>query len=107
LRMEKSKNVTLYKTIAEQFKEKGIRFWANDNISDYLDSGDIETLVDEATVEFEKVLEALLIDTKTDPNSKGTARRLAKMYYYEIMEGRYFPAPKVTGFPNEGNDAYK
>ena len=57
------------------------RFWAGDNISDYLHEGDLEKLIDEATPAFELVLDRLLIDRETDPNSKGTARRLAKMYF--------------------------
>ena len=61
------------------------RFWAGDNISDYLHDGDKEILINEATAAFEKVLDTLLIDRENDPNSKGTARRLAKMYINEIM----------------------
>ena len=77
------------------------RFWAGDNISDYLHEGDKEILINEATAAFERVLDTLLIDRETDPNSKGTARRLAKMYYNEIMGGRYDPAPDATAFPND------
>lgn len=83
------------------------RFWAGDNISEYLHEGDKERLIDEATEAFELVLDRLLIDRETDPNSKGTARRLAKMYFNEIMAGRYDPLPDATSFPNEGEDAYK
>ena len=83
------------------------RFWAGDNISDYLHDGDKEILIEEATTAFEKVLDALLIDRETDPNSKGTARRLAKMYYNEIMGGRYDPAPDATAFPNDSEDRYE
>jgi len=52
------------------------------------------------------VLDSLLIDLYNDPNSMGTARRLAKMYVNEIMSGRYDPAPNATAFPNEGEDRY-
>lgn len=83
------------------------RFWAGDNISDYLHEGDKEKLIDEATEAFELVLDRLLIDRETDPNSQGTARRLAKMYFNEIMAGRYEPSPAATSFPNEGEEAYK
>jgi hypothetical protein len=50
------------------------RFWAGDNISDYLHEGDVEQLIDEAAEAFETVLDRLLIDRETDPNSNGTAR---------------------------------
>ena len=84
-----------------KMKRDNKRFWAGDNISDYLHESDKEHLINEATEAFERVLDVLLIDRETDPNSKGTARRLAKMYFNEIMSGRYEPAPEATAFPNE------
>jgi GTP cyclohydrolase I len=93
--------------LRKRMREDGKRFWAGDNISDYVRDTDIPFLIDEATEAFEKVLDRLLIDRETDPNSQGTARRLAKMYYNEIMAGRYDPAPDATSFPNEGEEAYK
>jgi GTP cyclohydrolase I len=90
-----------------KMKREGKRFWAGDNISDYLYEGDIEKLIDEATPAFEQVLDKLLIDRENDPNSKGTARRLAKMYFNEIMEGRYNAAPDCTAFPNDSEDRYE
>jgi GTP cyclohydrolase I len=96
---------------AEQIKAKledaGIRYWAGDNISEVLQAGDKEALIEEATVAFEGVLDTLLIDRHTDPNSKGTARRLAKMYFNEIMAGRYDPMPTATAFPNHEDDRYE
>ena len=97
----------LSQVIREQMKQNGKRFWAGDNISEHLLEEDIPKLIDEATVAFEKVLDALLIDRETDPNSQGTARRLAKMYYNEIMAGRYEPAPDATAFPNDSEDRYE
>ena len=96
---------------AEQLKarldELGIRHWAGDNISQVLQNGDKEELIDNATTAFEGVLDALLIDRHNDPNSKGTARRLAKMYFNEIMAGRYDPAPSATAFPNDSDERYE
>jgi GTP cyclohydrolase I len=83
------------------------RFWAGDNISDYLHEGDQDILIDEAARAFETVLDALLIDRETDPNSRGTAHRLAKMYFTEVMAGRYEPAPDATAFPNDSEDRYE
>jgi GTP cyclohydrolase I len=90
-----------------KMKRDGKRFWAGDNISEYLHEGDKEKLIAEATEAFERVLDALLIDRENDPNSKGTAKRLAKMYFNEIMEGRYDPAPDATAFPNDSSDRYE
>ena len=88
-------------SIKAQLMESGIRHWAGDNISEVLMDGDKDIIIEEATVAFEGVLDALLIDRHTDPNSMDTARRLAKMYVNEIMSGRYDPAPSCTAFPNE------
>jgi GTP cyclohydrolase I len=88
-------------------KREGKRFWAGDNISDYVNEADKAKLIQEATEAFELVLDRLLIDRETDPNSQGTARRLAKMYFNEIMGGRYEPAPDCTAFPNDAQDRYE
>mgnify|MGYP003334930862 CR=1 FL=1 len=97
----------LSQIIREQMKQQGVRFWAGDNISEYVDEEQKEVLIDEATEAFEKVLDCLLIDRENDPNSQGTARRLAKMYFNEIMAGRYEPAPDATAFPNHTQDRYE
>jgi GTP cyclohydrolase I len=88
-------------------KREGKRFWAGDNISDYVNESDKAKLIEEAAEAFETVLDRLLIDRENDPNSKDTARRLAKMYFNEIMAGRYEPAPDATAFPNDSSDRYE
>ena len=93
--------------LRRRMQEDGKRFWAGDNISDYVRDTDKPFLIDEATEAFELVLDRLLIDRETDPNSQGTARRLAKMYYNEIMAGRYDPRPNCTAFPNHSEDRYE
>lgn len=90
-----------------KMKREGKRFWAGDNISEYVSEQDKERLIDEAAEAFETVLDRLLIDREDDPNSRGTARRLAKMYFNEIMAGRYEPAPDATAFPNDSADRYE
>ena len=91
-----------------KMKREGKRCWAGDNISEYIDNEHVKAqLIDEAAEAFELVLDRLLIDRETDPNSKGTARRLAKMYFNEIMAGRYEPAPDATAFPNDSADRYE
>ena len=93
--------------IRAKMKRDNKRFWAGDNISEYISESDKEVLINEATEAFEDVLDRLLIDRETDPNSKGTARRLAKMYFNEIMAGRYEQAPDATAFPNDSADRYE
>ena len=92
--------------IRTKLEEAGIRYWAGDNISEVLQKGDKEELIEEATLAFETVLDALVIDRHNDPNSQGTARRLAKMYFNEIMAGRYDPMPSATAFPNDSEERY-
>ena len=92
--------------IKQRIEEAGIRYWAGDNISDVLQDGDKELIIEEATKAFENVLDSLLIDRYNDPNSMDTGRRLAKMYVNEVMSGRYNIMPKVSAFPNEGEDRY-
>lgn len=94
----------LYQEIIKEMQKDGHRFWAGDNVSDYITDVDREQLIEDAASAFETVLDSLLIDRHNDPNSKGTAKRLAKMYYNEIMGGRYDERPPVTAFPND-NDA--
>jgi GTP cyclohydrolase I len=100
------KEANLADVLRFKMKRDNKRFWAGDNISEYVD-GHKDQLIAEATVAFEKVLDTLLIDRENDPNSHGTAKRLAKMYFNEIMSGRYEPAPDATAFPNDSKDRYE
>ena len=95
-----------YEEVTRRIKDANKRFWAGDNISEFIYTGEKDKLIEEAAEKFEGVLDALIIDRETDPNSHGTARRLAKMYYNELMQGRYDRIPNATAFPNEGEDAY-
>ena len=96
-----------FEEITKRLQADKHRYWAGDNIAQYIHEGEKEILIDEATEAFEQVLDRLLIDRFNDPNSMDTARRLAKMYYNEIMSGRYLPMPNATAFPNHVDDGYK
>ena len=93
--------------IKTKLEEAGIRYWAGDNISQVLQEGDKEELIEEAATAFENVLDKLLIDRYNDPNSMGTGKRLAKMYINELMAGRYDPMPAATAFPNDSASRYE
>ena len=93
--------------IKERLDAAGARAWANDNISDYIEEGEKQLLIEEAMPAFESVLQSLVIDTETDPNSQDTARRMAKMYINEIMSGRYDPMPNPSSFPNYIEGGYE
>ena len=99
-------SLNLSQVIRKRLKDADKRYWAGDNISEFITDKEKDMLVDELTGKFEGVLDSLIIDRLNDPNSKGTARRLAKMYVYEIMAGRYEESPNATAFPNDTDGAY-
>ena len=103
----KYEDANISELIKERINDDNARFWAGDNISQYLEEGDKQKLIDELTPKFETVLDGLVIDRHNDPNSMDTGRRLAKMYINEIMSGRYDPMPNATAFPNHVDDGYK
>ena len=99
-------SLNLSQVIRKRLADADKRYWAGDNISEYITDKEKDLLVDELTGKFEGVLDSLIIDRHNDPNSMGTARRLAKMYVYEIMAGRYEESPNATAFPNDTSGAY-
>ena len=99
--------MSISETIRNRIKSAGGRYWAGDNISEYILPEEYDPLIDELHARFDAVLDSLVIDRENDPNSKGTGRRMAKMYVNEIMSGRYNPAPDATAFPNEGDERYE
>ena len=93
--------------IKKRLEDAGKRYWAGDNISEYIEPGEREELVAELHKRFDAVLDSLVIDRENDPNSHDTGKRLAKMYVNELLRGRYYPAPDATSFPNEMEDRYE
>jgi len=88
------------KRIRARLQAKQQRFHANDNISAFIEPGEIEALTKEVCEKMTAVLESLVIDIESDHNTRETARRVAKMYVNEVFRGRYVPLPKLTEFPN-------
>jgi GTP cyclohydrolase I len=86
--------------IRARIRRARMRFHANDNISAFVEPGELDGLLEEVAGKMQQVLESLVIDTESDHNTQGTARRVAKMYLTEVFRGRYLPAPPVTEFPN-------
>jgi GTP cyclohydrolase I len=99
--------MNISKKIRQRIEDAGARYWAGDNISDFIEQGEREELIEELHKRFDAVLDSLVIDRENDPNSHDTGRRLAKMYVNELMRGRYYPAPDATSFPNEMEDRYE
>jgi len=86
--------------IRQRLEASNRRFHANDNISEFIQPGELEELTKEVAAKMAGVLESLVIDMENDHNTQDTARRVAKMYVNEVFRGRYVPIPKVTEFPN-------
>ncbi len=86
--------------IRSRLRAAGKRFHANDNIHEFLETGELDQLQADLETKVRAVLETLVIDIESDHNTQETARRVAKMYVKEIFAGRYVPMPPVTEFPN-------
>jgi GTP cyclohydrolase I len=95
-----TKNSSVSQRIRDRIKKKQQRFHANDNISSFIEPGELEELTKEVAAKMSGVLESLVIDVEHDHNTRETARRVAKMYVNEVFRGRYVPRPKITEFPN-------
>lgn len=92
--------------IINRLKSNNVRYFANDNIAEYITDDELAKLQVELASKFKDVIKTLIIDQDNDPSSMDTADRLAKMYIHEIMSGRYEYKPKATAFPNTGASAY-
>jgi GTP cyclohydrolase I len=86
--------------IRERIVSARKRYNANDNISEFIEPGELEVLLDEVTEKMKGVLDSMVIDTQNDHNTQNTARRVAKMYLKEVFKGRYVDVPEITEFPN-------
>jgi len=89
--------------IRDRIKSQKHRFNANDNISDFINPGELEILQKEVISRVRDLLKSLVIDIDNDHNTQETAERVAKMYVNEVFKGRYYEQPKVTSFPNDKN----
>ena len=89
--------------IRHRLHSEGARFHANDNISEYIFPGELESLEKEVAMRVRELLKSLLIDVDNDHNSKETAERVSRMYINEVFKGRYKKQPKVTDSPNAKN----
>ena len=92
-------------TVSEHIRSRivaaGRRFHANDNIAEFIQGeAELKALEEEVTVRMQALLETLVIDTQSDHNTRGTARRISRMFLHEVFRGRYHIMPSVTEFPN-------
>ncbi|WP_046166657.1 GTP cyclohydrolase I [Chromobacterium vaccinii] len=86
--------------IRYRLQKAGARFHSNDNISAFIEEGELDELQEEVQAKLRGVLESLVIDTANDHNTQDTAKRVAKMFVREVFRGRYVSMPASTEFPN-------
>ena len=86
--------------IRSRLIDRNVSFFANDNIADHIEPGEIEKLEVEVADRFRDLLKSLIIDIDNDHNTQETAERVARMYINEVFKGRFHKQPKVTSFPN-------
>ncbi len=92
---------TVSQRIRQRLLQARKRAHANDNIAEFIHGAEeLRALEEEVAGKMQEVLESLVIDTESDHNTHGTARRVAKMFLHEVYKGRYHPMPTVTEFPN-------
>ena len=94
------KGIPISVAIRRRIEKARKRYHANDNISEFLEPGELDILQEEVAEKMKAVLESMVIDTQHDHNTNDTARRVAKMYLKEIFGGRYSKEPAITEFPN-------
>jgi GTP cyclohydrolase I len=87
-------------TIINRLNKLNVPFFANDNISEYISEDEMLLLQEEVEENMSILLRSLIIDVDNDHNTRGTAKRVAKMYLQEVFKGRYLERPQITDFPN-------
>lgn len=101
-----------YHLLKAKEKNPGVPFVANANMTGVLndlywdgcgDDKGRDLVLSNVETACQSLLDALLIDTKADHNTRDTAKRMAKMYVHEVLRGRFYPAPEITDFPNVSN----
>lgn len=77
---------------------------ANERCKGGIDAGAM--VIRERTIEsaYKDILDALGIDWRNDPNTKGTPERVARMLCREVCSGRFTDPPALTVFPNTAGD---
>lgn len=64
-----------------------------------------ENIIPAAAVKIKELFEILKLNLE-DPNLTDTPNRIAKMFVNETLVGLYTNPPKITAFPNEGDEEY-
>jgi len=71
---------------------------ANGNIPHNAD--ELQEIIDNAAAAYEKFMDALKFEWRTDPHSQDTPRRVAKSFVKDLIRGCYEEKPAITAFAN-------
>tara|TARA_B100001250_G_C19695858_1_gene742494 strand:- start:205 stop:960 length:756 start_codon:yes stop_codon:yes gene_type:complete len=95
-----AKNILASERIRERLINRGVSYFANDNLAEHIKPGELDALESEVADRVRDLLKSLVIDIDNDHNTAETAERVSRMYINEVFKGRYHKQPKVTSFPN-------
>jgi GTP cyclohydrolase I len=57
-----------------------------------------ESMIDAAATKLGELMDILRVDHRSDPNTKDTPHRVARMYVNELLAGRFSAPPQLTEF---------
>jgi GTP cyclohydrolase I len=86
------------KDMLSDLLREGFPMRANDSVE--LSNTELDAVQRNVQAAVQNLMEALLINTADDHNTRDTAARVAKMYVREVMRGRFTKKPDITAFPN-------
>lgn len=86
--------------VAQPFRRIKSARLCNEAIDGYMDPVEQKAMIEPAARKVEELFDVLHIDHHNDHNTRGTPKRVAKMYVQELLRGRYNAPPEITDFDN-------
>ena len=86
--------------VAQPFRRIKSARLCNEAIDGYMDPVEQKAMIEAAARKVEELFDVLHIDHHNDHNTRGTPKRVAKMYVQELLRGRYNAPPEITDFDN-------
>lgn len=76
-----------------------MKSFANENVSKYLTDEDRQQMKARLVEQLKGLYDTLGLDLE-DPHLQGTPERVSRLLVDEVFQGRFYPKPKMTVFPN-------
>ena len=86
--------------VAQPFRRIKSARLCNEAIDGYMDPVVQQAMIDAAARKCDELFDILHSDYHNDHNTRGTPKRVAKMYVQELLRGRYNEPPEITDFDN-------